>query len=413
MRRLSKVKGSGNPLGVIFPQTQGIGAQGYASMMGSVYPHFDDFPGTVNDADEWAPQTSLGTGGATITFASSMAVLSAGTATAASVNLYLKGAQTAGNNIYNVPFRATFFARISTSAGAGVAPTGGLNVYMGVMDTGETHIARYNLNFATAGSSSLASPVINMETRAGSTAAAFINSSAVNVFNTAVSRTATSITGYTVEVTHRGVTFAIVDGQNTVVEGRTFSYTGGKVPRIDLNYIPFFSIVPDGTAGYTQTASVYLEVDAVRVEQFSHYAQPHVMGPEEIVQQSIFTYMATQVLGSATTGLATTGPGKVIGFGLGSTATAGLDLYVAMWDASANGSSVYDFSNNASAAARLIWYQQVLNQNSAGVDQFGQMGNWPVEGIPFYRGLVIGTVAAAGTSVGNSALNIAVTYKSL
>jgi hypothetical protein len=55
---------------VAFPQTAGLGGKGYASMIGSVYPHFDDFIDNVIDADEWAPATSFGTGGASITFAS-------------------------------------------------------------------------------------------------------------------------------------------------------------------------------------------------------------------------------------------------------------------------------------------------------------------------------------------------------
>jgi hypothetical protein len=344
-----------------------------------------------------------------------MAVLQSGTATAASLTLDMRGAQSAGNNIYNIPFRATFFARVSTSAGAGISHTSGaLTAVFGMRDSAETHVAQIVLYLATAGSSSLASPVLEMQTRQGSTAAAFINSAAANIFNSAVSRTATSLIGYTVEVTHRGTTFAVQDTQDTTDEGRVIGYFGRKVPRIDLNYIPYFALITSTTGtGFTQTAPVYLEVDAVRVEQFSHIANPSPFHSEELVQQSTFCYLA-QPLGSAAAGLVTTGAGRLIGYGAGSTGTAGLDLFVAFWDASAANSAVYDFSNNASAAARIVWYQQVQAANSGGGDQFGAMGGaFPSKGIPFYRGLVMGSVSALATAAGNSALNVSAVYQAL
>ena len=411
MRRLDKVKGSGNPLGVTFPQTQGIGGRGYATMQATVYPHYDDFLDITNDTDEWAPATSLGTGGATITFASSFAVLSIGTGTAATVTLDMNGAQSAGNNIYNIPFRATFFARISTSAGAGVAPTGGLNVYMGMRDTGQTHIVQYRLALATAGGSSLANPVVNAELRQGSTNTAFISSASVNLFNSAAGRTCTSLTGYSVEVTHRSVTYSVIDDPHTQEEGRVIAHFN-KSPRIDYNYVPFFSIVGDGTGGYTQTASVYLEMDAVRIEQFSHTTEPLGIGPETSSQKTVNALLVAQALGSASGSLVTSGAGVFLGYGVGSTGTTGADLFFAAWDSSAAGSTVYDYSNNASAGARLLWYAQVQAASSAGADAFGGVSAFfPPEGIPFHRGLVVGSVTGPGSAVGSSALNALVNWR--
>jgi hypothetical protein len=415
MRRLQFINRPSSPgVGVVLPSVQQGGA-GYYPVIGNAYIHLDDFLDTNIDAQEWADGSNLGTSGASPkSVANSFLTMTTSTATGTIATFVTKGSVTSGNNIYNVPFRVLYNARISTTAGAGIAPTGGLDFYLGVRDSAEQHIAQFHIDCSTAGGSSLAAPAVSCETRQGSTAAAFINSAATIIFNSAWNRTATMVTGFMIEVTHRGVAFALRDpvGNNPP---QLLSYFGSKIPRIDKNYALDMRAIANGTAGYTQSSGVSFEIDNVTVEQFAPEFAPLNPGQDSLtLVGGVRSGFVTQALGSAAGSLVTSGSGLFLGYSAGSSATSGGDLFLAVWDASAAGSSVYDFvsTNSATSLARLLWYGQLGGVSSAGADGSGlAIGGLPAGGLPFQRGLVVGSVTGAASAVGGSALNVLVVYR--
>jgi hypothetical protein len=401
-----------NPIGMVVPDA-GSGSKGYYAINSNVYVTSDDFLDTALDTDWTAGDTSLGTGGgAQPTVGSNFLSMIVPTSTAGTTSIRVRSAITADAHIYNIPFRVAFDVRFSVTAGAGIAPTGGLQAYVGIQDTGDTHIARFEFDLTTAGSSSLASPLINLQTRQGSTAAAFINSAAVNIYSTTITRTATVVTSFMIEATHQGIAFG-ERIQGGVQPYKLLGYFGTKVPRMDLNYYLNMRIVADGTAGYTQTAGVTMEVDSIRVSQFGPEMKPALPGYGAVAMDGgERTALLTQALPSASGSLVTSGTGTLVGFSTASTATTGVDLYFAAWDASAAGSVIYDFGVGNSASARLLWYQKVSGDNSAGIDlAVPNAGVFPEGGLKFYRGLVVGSATIAATAVGSSALTVFAYYK--
>ena len=408
MKHLEKAKPGGRGLAYVLPD-----GPWHYPMRASLYPHHDEFLGTAIDADEWANDSSLGTGApAAISFAASFVTMPTSTATAGTVTQRLRSAITSNANIYTIPFRAMFAARVSNTAGAGVAATGAANlqVMLGVRDTGETHIAQFLLDFTTAGSSSLAAPNMELQVRAGSTGAGFIASAVHNIFSTVGSaRTATDIHGYVIEMTHRGTWFGIKDDMSSQEAPRMLSFFANPVPRIDLNYFLDARIVANGTAGFTMTAPVVLELDSVDVEQYAYQA---VQGIDGIDQKfgSVRTVLMTTPEASNTTGLVTSGMGVFLGFTTTSTGTTMTNTYAAFYDASVGGSGVYDFGTAHSSAAKLIWLTQVSFIATTGVAS--RVEHFPTEGIPFFRGLVAGNVTSLGAAVdAASAISLVIVYR--
>jgi hypothetical protein len=402
MRHLEKVASRRPGWGYVSPRGQGQ----YSEMKASVYFHRDDMLDASLDVDEWV--SSVG-GTSTITVTSGVATLHGSTATGGTITSRIFSAMSAGMaNVFNVPFRVNFVARISATAGAGVAPTGGLDFYLGVRDTGDTHIARFHLDGTTAGSSSCASPVVNTEIRAGSSAAGYIASAAFNPFTTAADavRTATAWTGYSIEVTHRGTYFGVSQYPDTNVPPQLLKLHAGPNPRLDKNYYLDMRMVADGTAGYTQTAGLDFEISRVEVEQLTPQEGDYDgfrYGPPR-------TLFGVQARPSASL-LATTGAGVFLGFGVTSTATAGTNLFVAAFDASAASSALVDHGAGASASARMLWIDQVRIENSAAGNAALKASIFPTEGVPFYRGLVVGSVNASGGQGGSSACNVVAVWK--
>jgi len=415
MRRLQFINKPSSPgSGIVLPNVQQGGA-GYYPITANAYIHLDDFLDTNIDASEWADGSALGTSGASAkSVANSFLTMTTSTATGTIAQFVTKGSYTSGNNVYNVPFRVLFNARLSVTAGAGIAPTGGLDFYLGVRDSANQHMAQFHVDCSTAGGSSLAAPLVNCETRQGSTAAAFINSAANIIFNSAWNRTATMVTGFMLEVTHRGVGFALRDPVGNSPP-QLLQYFGGKVPRIDKNYALDIRFISNGTAGYTQSAGVSLEIDNVTVEQFAPNFHPLNAGTDALVHLGgIRTGLVVGAQGSAAGSLVTSGSGLLLAYNAGSSATAAADLFLAIWDASAGGSSVYDFvtTNTATALARLIWYAQIGGINSAaGEGASPGLGGIPAGGIPFQRGLVVGSVTHSAAALGVTALNAFVVYR--
>lgn len=425
MRRLDKVKPSGKGIAQALPESVG-GGKGYYNLVANQMIVYEEFPGTaISDGDgtpaEWADASTNGTGGAAgVTFSGSMAIMDTSTGTAGTAIQRIRSAISSNTHLYSAPFRVTFWARISCTAGAGISPsnltTGVSCLYakLGIRDTGETHIAQFNLDLSTAGGTSLASPVVNLETRSGSTAAAFINSAAHIVFSTStigMNRTATSLTGYSIEITHRGVSFGVQDDRNAVQPPQLLSHFGNAVPALNKAYFIDASITADGTGGYTQTDGVQLEIDSIVIEQLTPEVKSMREGLEGMARDGgIRALLSVQALPSAT--LVTAGAGLFHGVGWSTSATAGADVYYAAYDASAAGSSVYDFSALPSTGARLIWYAQLMNNGSAGSDAALTGNVNPPVPLPFYRGLVVGAVALAGTSAGSTAVNVCTVFSS-
>ena len=408
MKRLEKVKPGGRGLAYVLPD-----GPWHYPMQASLYPHHDEFLGTAIDADEWATDSSVGTGApAAISFAASFVTLPTSTATAGTVTQRLRSAYTSNANIYTVPFRATFAARVATTAGAGVAATGAgnLQVMLGVRDTGATHIAQFLLDFTTAGSSSLAAPNVELQVRSGSTGAGFIASAVHNPFSTTIPRTATTITGYVVEVTHRGTWFGLKEDMQSQEPARLLSFFANPVPRIDLNYFLDARIVADGTAGFTQTAPVVLELDSIDVEQYAYQAERGIAGIANKAGDVRATLLAAP-LASNTTGLVTSGAGIFLGFSAMSTATGALAAngFAAFYDASAGGSVVYDFAAAVSAPAQLLWMQQIGFVGTTAT-QVAPV-NFPKDGIPFFKGLIGANVTFAATATQTNVMNLAVVWR--
>lgn len=100
MRSLGKVKPSGKPIGIPLPEAGGL----YYPMQGTMYWHQDEFQGTALDGDEWV--ASAGGTAATVV-GSSLFSIDSSTATGSTTTVRLYSAQSAGGNMYSVPFRAT------------------------------------------------------------------------------------------------------------------------------------------------------------------------------------------------------------------------------------------------------------------------------------------------------------------
>ena len=423
MRRLPKIKPAGRGFSYSLPETVQGGAV-YYPFAASLYYTRDEFAGTTLDAD-WVDVSTLASGGAAPTVASSFLTLATPTATASTSIFRVRSAYTSIAHLYSPPFRVIFDMRIGPATGAGIAPTGGLDAYVGIRDTGETHIAQFHLNLATAGSSSLASPVYNVEIRASSTAAAFIASAAHNLFSTAlgVGFTATSVHSLMVEHTGKGIFFGARERRNSPLF-RKLSYFDTPVPRADLQYFLDMQIVADGTAGYTQTDAVQLEIDAVTVEQIAPWEV------EKLIESRRFSDVKTAFLplpiATASAGYVAAGPGIFMGLSPLSTATAALETYLSVFDAASGaGSNIYVFGNPIgtaagdtllSAASKLLWIMQgAALQSAAGAvaAPVGAGGSiFPPEGIPFHRGLWISnTVITATATAATVALSAAVSFR--
>lgn len=409
MRHLKKIAPSRPGMGFKLPE-----GNLYYPLVANYYPHHDDFLGTVIDSDEWATDTTLASDGAgAVTFAQSFVTLVSGTATGSTSISRFRSAMTSDANLYNMPFRATFVARTSHSAGSGVAPTGGLDLYFGIRSTDETHLAQFHLDLTTAGSSSCASPVVNMEIRTGSTATNNIASAAANIWNTAASvlRSATGFTALVIEATHKGVWFGYKDDQNDLGPARELFFSKNPLPRHDKNYFLDMRLVANGTAGYTMTAPVNVNIDSVTVEQLAPIASPWFGGMETDVgaTQSV---ILTQAVPTGSAGLVTTGAGIFLGMSITTTATAALDSYIAAYDMSAGSTAAFDHSFNPSAGAKLLWLEQVRAAGSvpSSLSHNGP-ASFPATGIPFFRGLVVGGVNAVGGASGTSALNALVVFR--
>ena len=416
MKHLEKAKPGGRGLAYVLPD-----GPWYYPMVASVLPHHDEFLGTAIDTDEWADASTLATGGGSVAFAASFVTLDSGTGTASTATLRLRSAMTANANIYTVPFRAMFAARISTTAGAGIAPAdtdaGSLAVYLGVRSTDETHIAQFHFDLTTAGSSSLAAPIVIAEVRSGSTGAGFIASAAHSPFSTTnveLVRTATSVMGYVIEVTHNGTWFGLKDDMSSPEPPRELSFFANPVLRIDKNYFLDARMVSIGTAGgngFTQTAGVQLELDSVTVEQFAYQAMPGIQG-EERKQGAVHTLFLATPPASASVALVTSGMGVFLGFQTTSTATATTNTFAAFYDASAASSGCYDYVDAHSGSAKLLWLQQIGYVATTGVAVMPGTG-FPAGGIPFFRGLVAAETDAEANAVGGSTLNIIVSYRNV
>lgn len=400
MRSLRKVSSQRN-LGVPLPGQGSMVAQ----LRGNVYWHTDDFHGSALDADEWASQAD---GLSSVSVANGVVTLKSSTATASTIVTRFFSAASADGNLYQVPFRVSWSSRIYASAGAGVAPTGGLNFFMEVKDTGGTHIARFRLDGTTAGGPTLASPVVRCEVQAGSTASGSFASTAYNPFTTAAGGvfTATSFTEYVLEVTHEGVWFGFNRDPSSSDPPRMIKFFRSPVPRHDLLYMINTRIETNGTAGFTQSAPVYMDVDYIKVEQFL----PHV--PSVSFQGSPDapgdwrTGIVSSPNPSAGSGLVVSGAGMLMGMAATTTASAAANLYYAAYDASAASSAVYSYGAAASSLSHLLWISQHMSVG-------GQVTNaaFPEGGIPFKKGLVVASVNQDGSSVGSSALTIHVVYR--
>lgn len=421
MRRLDVNKPSGKAIAQALPQNVG-GGRGYYNLTAHELIQYEEFEGSAIDTQDWTiGDSSLGTGAASaITFSSSVCLMDTSTGTGGTTLQRIRSAQTANAHLYSIPFRVIYWARISTTAGAGVAPSNAVTsvsclwANFGIRDTGDTYIAQFNLDLSTAGGSSLACPVVNVETRRGSTGASFINSAAHTLFTTStvgMARSATAFIGYAIEVTERGVTFGYLQDRRSMVAPFELSHFGGAPLALDKQYYLDARITADGTAGYTQTDGVQLEIDSIHVEQLAPVMAPARASFEQgaMLPKSLFS---VQALASAT--LVTSGAGLFHGVGYSSTVTSGADIYYAVFDASAAGSSVYDFNANGlpSAGARLMWYTQLTNNGSAALDVPSSSPINPPAPLPFYRGLVIGAVTVAATAAGNTGINFCTIYSS-
>ena len=410
MRRNKKIGPARPGIGFVLPEGTGW----HYPLIANYYPHHDEFLGTTVDADEWATSTTSNTGASTVTVASSFLSLTAGTATASTTTTRLYSAMSADAQIYTIPFRATFVARSSATAGAGIAPTGGCDFYMGVRDTAETTIAQFHLDGSTAGSSSLASPFCNVEVRSSSTAAGFIASGGHTIWASGQTRTATSPTGFVVEMTHQGTWFGIKRYMNDSSPPQHLSYFANPVPRPDKKYILDVRSVMDGTAGFTQTGSVVLELDSITIEQLAP-VQPQANSQLSMQADrgAFHTVLLQQPLASNAASLATSGAGTLMAVNVGSTASAGITTFLSVYDASTQSTAIYDFGNGPSAFAQLIWFQQISHVSSATVQLSTPFATpLPATGIPFFRGLVAAITDVDGTAAGSTAVNVAVTYRS-
>lgn len=402
-RHLQLIKPSGRGLGYALPSGQGQ----YLPLVSNYIPHHDDFLGAALDSQEWVSSAgSVGT--AVISVTGSYATITGSTATAQTIAAFIQSAMTARGNMYTVPFRVTVAARQSDL-------TSGQLTFIEVRDTGNTHLARFCLN----GTAKTVATGLSYEVQAGSTAAAYVSSGALNFFATAGAFTVTAFTGYTIEMLHDRVSFYAVP----------FGVSGGSVanaqapqllktvtsplPRIDKNYYIQVQTTVASSATVAGTPNT-VDLDWVNVEQFAPEIAPPSL--EERVDRSAikaYSVSTANFSASAAGGLVTSGPGVFLGWTYTTTAaTASAALYIAAYDAATAGSGVYDFAQNSglsTAQSRLLWIQQIQAAATGGNSLSPPI--FPAGGIPFYKGLIVGDVTIHGTAVGASAVCITVIYK--
>ncbi len=417
MKRLLKTRASARGIGISVPSDPSL----YIPLGATYVPELEEFYGSALDTDDWSTSdSSYGTGGSTTVVASSCFTIQTGTGTAGTATVIMRSALSAAAHLYSLPVRVKWFMRMFATAGAGVSPTGGLDIYMGLRTTDNTHIAQFHLDGSTAGGSSLASPVVETQVYGSTTGAAFLSSSAFNPFSTAVNRTftATNIVGYVIEATPKGVWFSLQEDVTSIEAPRLLSHVGSPLIRQDLQYGLDFRAVISGTNGYTSTGAINIDLDQIVIEQITPQADALDSYAPHNRLGSVRTYTNTATFSvSAAGALVTSGMGVFYTFSVTSTSTTAVNSYIAVFDASAAGSAIYNYSftggaNTLSAASRLMWIQQVNAGGSVPSATVPPVGlGIPAFGIPFYRGLVVGETTANGGAVGNSAFQAVVVYR--
>ncbi len=396
MRHLEFIKPSGRGLGYALPSGQGF----YLPLVSNYIPHHDDFLGSSLDSQEWV--SSAG-GTAVVSVTSSLATITGSTATAATISVKVLSAMTAKGNLYTVPFRVTYALRLSDL-------TSGQNTFIEVKDTGGTHLAHFHLS----GTAKTVATGLSCAVQAGSTEAAYIATAVLNYFATA-GLTPTAWNAYTIEMTHNGVAFAANTDVQSKEPPRLLQFFRTPLPRLDkVYYLQVRTEVAsaDAVAGTPNT----VDVDYVEVEQLAPTVREPFFGQSgEVAQGAVKTYIptATALAPTEPGGMVTSGAGVLLAVCPTTTATAGSSLYLAAYDSSGTGSAVYNFlrgSGLSTAISRLLWLQQV-NIGATGGGGMAQ-ATFPKDGIPFYRGLVIGDVAAGAAAVGASAITWLAVYKS-
>lgn len=386
MRRLQKTKPSGRGLGIALPLTQGH----YYPMAGNMYWHRDDFLGAALDTDEWSTTIS---GTATITVTSGLATITgstggtAGVTYSAKFNTLESGAQ---NMFYTVPFRVDFLARLQTLNSA-------INSYFRVRDTGGTHLA----DFQFIASSLTSTTIVNARTRAGSTAAGYINSAALAFFATA-GLSVSAYNHYVIEMNHRGVWFGLNPEADSSEPPKMLKFFGTNLPRHDLNYV--IEVKQDyASADAAVDAAQIIDVDSITVEQLAPMVPTERNGesPRDISSQTR-SLLLFQAMVSNAASLATTGAGVFLGFSYADSAVNSvISDCIAAYDSS---SGVASFVGGDTATSRLIWLQNTVAQATASGGQAVAFGgrHFPAAGIPFYRGLQIGTTGLLSSAGGGS-----------
>ena len=123
----------------------------------------------------------------------------------------------------------------------------------------------------------------------------------------------------------------------------------------------------------------------------------------------IRTFVMAAPSATESTSLVTTGAGVVFAVSVTSTATAAANTYVALYDASAAGTAVYDYVTTATGAARLLTiFQSTFHTGTAAGIAVNTGPHIFPEPIPFFDGLVVAETNAVGTAVGTSSLTIVV-----
>lgn len=381
MKRLQKTKPSGRGIGIALPLAGGT----YYPMVGNMYWHHDDFLGATLDTDEWVSSAGFSSTGvtattATITVTGGLATITGSTATAGTLATRFYTIETGNQNVfYTIPFRVDVLMRIDSL-------TSGQNARIRVRDTGATHFAEFHFSATAIADGPNA---LTARTNAGSTAAGYINSAAVSFFATA-NAGISAYNHYIIELGHRGVWFGINPEADSNEPPRMLKFFGTNLPRHDLNYVVEIRqdvASGDTVAGTRQT----IDVDSISVEQLAPAVQQERAGqmPGNDLGSTRSLALFQSMVSNAIS-LATTGAGVFLGFSYATSAVnAGVSDVIAAYDASAAGVS---FIGGDTATSRLIWLQNVIQQGTA-TAQLGSFSQpqFPANGIPFYRGLVIGT----------------------
>lgn len=127
----------------------------------------------------------------------------------------------------------------------------------------------------------------------------------------------------------------------------------------------------------------------------------------------IRTFFKAAVSATVTTALVTTGAGLVFSVSATTTATAGTNTFIALYDASATGTAVYNFVTTATGNSRLLCLFQATSVNSTGAAASISYNLGPhvfPEPIPFFDGLVVAETTfdagAAGTCTVNTIVQL-------